>query len=172
MQTYQGKEDLKSTIRKAYGKYIAEFDEIPEALKDKRCEDVDRTPAENLAYQVGWTTLLLQWERDERAGRQVRTPSDRYAWNQLGDLYRWFTDTYAGLPLRELRERLEANVADILTMIDTMSEDEVFNTHQRRWADEATKTAVWPVWKFIHINTVAPFKTFRTTIRKWKKDVL
>ena len=25
---------------------------------DKRFEEVDRTPAENLAYQVGWTTLL------------------------------------------------------------------------------------------------------------------
>ena len=42
----------------------------------------------------------------------------------------------------------------------------------RKWADDATKTAVWEVYKFIHVNTVAPFKTFRNKIRKWKKIVL
>ena len=80
--------------------FISEFDIIPENLKDKKCDDVDRTPAENLAYQVGWTTLLL------------------------------------------------------------------------KWADGATKSAVWEVYKFIHVNTVAPFGTFRTKIRKWKKNIL
>ena len=44
--------------------------------------------------------------------------------------------------------------------------------YMRKWADEATKTAVWEVYKFIHVNTVAPFGTFRTKIRKWKKIVL
>jgi len=37
---------------------------------------------------------------------------------------------------------------------------------------EATKTAVWEAYKFIHVNTVAPFGTFRTKIRKWKKIAL
>ena len=41
-------------------------------------------------------------------------------------------------------------------MIDEMSEDELFKPHQRKWADNSTKTAVWEVCKFIHINTVAP----------------
>ena len=40
----------------------------------------------------------------------------------------------------------------------------------RKWADKATKTAVREVYKFIHINTAAPFETFRTKIRKWKKQ--
>ena len=53
-------------------------------------------------------------------------------------------------------------------MIDSMSEDELFQPHMRKWADDATKTAVWEVYKFIHVNTVAPFGTFRTKIRKWK----
>lgn len=49
---------------------------------------------------------------------------------------------------------------------------ESFKPHMRKWADEATKAAVWEVYKFIHVNTVAPFGTFRTKIRKWKKIVL
>lgn len=57
-------------------------------------------------------------------------------------------------------------------MIDSLSEEELFKPHMRKWADEATKTAVWEVNKFIHVNTVAPFGTFRTKIRKWKKIAL
>ncbi|MCC9969499.1 ClbS/DfsB family four-helix bundle protein, partial [Streptococcus agalactiae] len=103
MRTYENKEELKKEISKAFEKYISEFNNIPETLKDKRVDEVDRTPAENLAYQVGWTTLILKWEEDERNGLQVNTPSDNFKWNQLGDLYQWFTDTYAQLSLQELK---------------------------------------------------------------------
>jgi len=57
-------------------------------------------------------------------------------------------------------------------MIDSLSEEELFKPYMRKWSDEATKTAVWEVYKFIHVNTVAPFGTFRTKIRKWKKIAL
>ena len=172
MRTYQNKEELKAEIAKSFEKYISEFDGIPEDLKDKRIEGSDRTPAENLAYQVGWTTLILKWEEDEKNGLPVHTPSDTFKWNQLGGLYQWFTDTYAHLSLKELKDRLRKNIDAIYTMIDSLSEEELFKPHMRKWADEATKTAVWEVYKFIHVNTVAPFGTFRTKIRKWKKAVL
>ena len=172
MRTYQNKEELKAEIEKSFEKYISEFDGIPEDLKDKRIEGADRTPAENLAYQVGWTTLILKWEEDEKKGLPVHTPSDTFKWNQLGGLYQWFTDTYAHLSLKELKDKLRKNIDAIYTMIDSLSEEELFKPHMRKWADEATKTAVWEVYRFIHINTVAPFGTFRTKIRKWKKAVL
>ena len=133
---------------------------------------MDRTPAENLAYQIGWTTLLLKWENDEKRGVEVKTPSELFRWNQLGDLYQWFTDTYSHSSLVELKDQLKGNVTSIQTMIDSMSEEELFQPHMRKWADDATKTAVWEVCKFIHVNTVAPFGTFRTKIRKWKKATL
>ena len=101
MRTYKNKDELKSEIHKSFEKYISEFDDIPESLKDTSVEEVDRTPAENLAYQIGWTTLVLKWEEDERKGLQAKTPSNEFKWNQLGDLYQWFNDTYAHLSLRE-----------------------------------------------------------------------
>lgn len=114
MRAYTSKEELKDEIKKTYTKFIAEFDNIPEEMKDLRAEDVDRTPAENLAYKVGWTTLVLKWEQDERNGLEVKTPSDQFKWNQLGELYQWFTDTYAGLSLHELRTKLDTNIQRIL----------------------------------------------------------
>ena len=172
MRTYKNKEELKSEINKSFEKYIAEFENIPENLKDTRVDEVDRTPAENLAYQIGWTSLLLKWEHDERNGLEVKTPSDKFKWNELGKLYQYFTDTYANLSLSELKNKLRENVDAIGKMIDSLSDDELFKPHMRKWADEATKTAIWEVYKFIHVNTVAPFGTFRTKIRKWKKLAL
>lgn len=172
MRTYSNREELKAEIEKKFEKYISEFDDIPEELKDKRVDEVDRTPAENLAYQVGWTNLVLKWEDDEKKGLEVKTPSEDFKWNQLGELYQYFTDTYANLSLKELREKLSENIELMYEMIDSLSDDELFKPHMRKWADDATKTAVWEVYKFIHINTVAPFGTFRTKIRKWKKIAL
>ncbi len=175
MRIYKDKEDLKCEIHKSFEKYVAEFDDIPESFKDKRVLEADRTPAENLAYQVGWTTLVLKWESDEKRGIEVKTPSEMFKWNQLGDLYQWFTDTYSQLSLTEWKDQLEKNIAAIDAMIDSMSEEELFQSHMRKWADGATKTAVWEVYKFLHINTVVPFGTFgtfRTKIRKWKKVAL
>ena len=172
MREYKSKEELKDEINRTYTKYIAEFDNIPEDMKDIRAEDVDRTPAENLAYQVGWTTLLIKWEENERDGLEVKTPSDKYKWNQLGELYQWFTDTYASMSIYELRTMLDSNIQKIYSMIDSMTNEDLFTPHRRKWADGATKSAVWEVYKFIHINTVAPFGTFRTKIRKWKKLML
>ena len=172
MRVYENKEELKTEINKTFEKYIAEFDNIPESLKDKRIDEVDITPAENLAYQVWWTTLVLKWEEDERNGLQVKIPSDEFKWNQLGELYKWFTDTYAYLSLQELKSTLNENINSIYVMIDSLSDEELFKPHMRKWADDATKTAVWEVYKFIYVNTVAPFKIFRNKIRKWKKIVL
>lgn len=172
MKKYENKEMLKEEIKSAYKKYISEFADIPELLKDKKCDEVDRTPSENLAYQVGWTTLLLKWENDEMSGFEVKTPSDKFKWNQLGELYKFFNDQYSYLSLKELKDILDKNIESIYFMIDSMNDEELFSPHQRKWADEATKTAVWEVYKFIHINTVAPFGTFRTKIRKWKKIIL
>lgn len=172
MKTYESKKELKAEIQKSLDRYLAEFDAIPESCKDTRVPDTDRTPAENLAYQVGWTTLLLQWEADEQRGRAAKTPHELFKWNQLGDLYAWFTATYAPLSLAELKTLLRKNTDEIYVMIDSMSDAELFEPHGRRWADDATKTAVWPVYKFIHVNTVAPFGTFRTKIRKWKRAAL
>ena len=87
MRTYSNKKELKAEIEKKFEKYISEFDDIPEELKDKRVDEVDRTPAENLAYQVGWTNLVLKWEDDEKKGLEVKTPSEDFKWNQLGELY-------------------------------------------------------------------------------------
>lgn len=111
-------------------------------MKDVRIDEVDRTPAENLAYQVRRTILTLKWESDELRGLEVKTPIETFKWNQLGELYQYFTDTYVSLTIKELTARLSDNVYAICNMIDSMGEEVLFKPHMCKWADRVTKNAV------------------------------
>ncbi|MDU2242229.1 MAG: ClbS/DfsB family four-helix bundle protein, partial [Paenibacillus sp.] len=132
-----------------------------------RVEEVDRTPQEMIAYQLGWINLIRSWDRDELEGKEVVTPATGYKWNQLGGLYQSFYDQYQDQSLSELRALFIAAVEELTPWLEGFSDGELFTPGGRRWA--ASTPSNWPIWKWVHINTVAPFKSFRSKIRKWKK---
>ena len=69
--------------------------------------------------------------------------------------------------VKKLIAEFNITVKKITDLIEIYTEKELFEQNQRQWASSTPSN--WPIWKWIHINTVAPFKTFRTKIRKWKK---
>ena len=166
MKTYQDKAELIQAIQNKYQKYITEFAEIPESMKDIHFETIDRSPSENLSYQLGWINLLLKWERLEQRGIEVITPAIGHKWNQLGKLYLNFYQQYGNLTLDEQGQQLTLAVNQLCAWLNGLPEATIFKPQQRKWA---TTQAQWPIYKWVHINTVAPFSNFRTKIRKWKK---
>lgn len=167
MQDYENKEELIAEIEKTANLFITEFNTIEEADKDKLLEGTDRTPAQMIAYQLGWLNLIMSWDRDELAGKEVITPAPDYKWNKLGGLYESFYKQYEKFTLNELKNMYRDCVAEIIQWIKPFSNEELFEQNVRKWA--SSTPSKWPIWKWIHINTVAPFKTFRSKIRKWKK---
>lgn len=167
MQAYSDKKNLIAEVENAAALFIAEFGGIEEADKNLRFDGVDRTPQEMLAYQLGWMHLLLDWEHDEQQGNIVITPAPGYKWNQLGGLYQSFYDHYREASLSALKEAFTATVFEVTSWLNSLEETELFTPGTRKWA--ASTPSNWPVWKWVHINTVAPFKSFRSKIRKWKK---
>jgi hypothetical protein len=167
MQEYADKNALIAEIRNTAGLFIKEFDEIAEADKDVRHDEADRTPQEIIAYQLGWMDLIRSWDRDELEGKKVVTPAPGYKWNQMGVLYQGFYDRYKDESLAQLRELFVNAVDSLAEWLNGFSDDELFKSGGRKWA--ASTTSNWPIWKWVHINTVAPFKSFRGKIRKWKK---
>lgn len=167
MSNYASKADLIAAIKTAADKFIAEFIEIDEADKDLRLVAVDRTPAEMIAYQLGWLQLIQSWDQAELQGQPLIMPAPGIKWNQLGTLYTSFYEQHHTKTLAILRAEFVASVAQITHWLQTFSEAELFEPGGRNWA--ASTPANWPVQKWVHINTVAPFTSFRTKIRKWKR---
>ena len=167
MKSYASGEELIAEIRKRAGLFLAEFDDIPASGIHTLKDGVDRTPAQMLAYQLGWMDLLLGWEQGERAGREVVTPAPGYRWNRLGDLYSTFYEQWSDASLPQLREAFRERVDGVVALVASLSRDELFTSGQRSWA--SSTPSAWPVAKWVHINTVAPFASFRTRIRAWKR---
>ncbi|NGZ77992.1 ClbS/DfsB family four-helix bundle protein [Saccharibacillus alkalitolerans] len=163
---YASKQELKDAIHAAYLKLDAEFDGIAEADRDLRLPDADRTPAEILAYQLGWLALVQGWDAEEAAGGTPEMPAPGYKWNRLGEMYEDFYRQHEAYSLTELRAMLAAAEAKWLDWIEGLSEEELFVQGARRWTGDKPN---WPMARWIHINSAAPFGTFRGKIRKWKK---
>ncbi|MEW3513759.1 ClbS/DfsB family four-helix bundle protein, partial [Clostridium butyricum] len=75
MVAYKNREELILEISKRAKLFINEFDDISEKDKDKFIDEVDRTPAQMIAHQVGWMNLIIDWENKEKEGQNVITPA-------------------------------------------------------------------------------------------------
>ncbi|MEG2110624.1 MAG: ClbS/DfsB family four-helix bundle protein [Clostridium sp.] len=168
MREYKNKQELILEISNCAKLFIEEFDNIDEKDKDILLDEVDRTPAQMIAYQLGWMNLLLSWESQEQEGNTVVTPTTEYKWNNLSGLYNNFYKEYDKYSLKELTMLFMKKEEEIIELINNYSVEELFQQGKRQWASSTPSN--WPIWKWIHINTVAPFKSFRTKIRKWKKS--
>lgn len=167
MQEYTSKEALVEEIKKTAAQFIGEFDDVAEKDSNLRLEGVDRTPREIIAYQLGWMGLIRGWDSDELAGKEVITPAPGYKWNKMGAIYEDFYASYNTQSLSELKQMYKEAVSGLIDWLQGFSDDELFQPGGRKWASSTSSN--WPIWKWIHINTAAPFKTFRSKIRKWKK---
>lgn len=167
MQEYANKQVLIDEITKRAKLFINEFRTVNNLDKDILVDGVDKTPFQMIAYQLGWINLILSWELDNKEGKEVITPTPDYKWNNLGGLYQSFYDRYANHSIEMLIKMFEQQVHKIIQLVESYSDAELFQQGGRQWA--TTTPSSWPIYKWIHINTVAPFKSFRTKIRKWKK---
>lgn len=167
MVEYENRQELILEISKRAKLFIEEFNDINEKDKDKLIEGVDRTPTQMIAYQLGWMNLILHWEKQEKEGQIVMTPTPDYKWNNLGGLYENFYKQYDGYTLKDLCTMFTKAEQQIIELINNYTDIELFQQGGRKWSSSTPSN--WPIWKWIHINTVAPFKSFRTKIRKWKK---
>ncbi|MCE3198810.1 ClbS/DfsB family four-helix bundle protein [Paenibacillus sonchi] len=165
---YSSKKDLLEAIHSKYVLLDAEFEDVDTSQKDVRIPGVDKTPAEIIAYQLGWLQLVMGWDKDEREGRAVIMPSPGYKWNQLGGLYQSFYEAYAEYSLPELRDLFRQTEQQWLNWVSTLTEEELFIQGIRQWTGSKEN---WPMARWIHINSVAPFTSFRAKIRKWKKNL-
>lgn len=166
MTQYKDKQELIDAIEKAYGLFVPEFAEVNPADIRKRIKPADKTPAEMIAYQIGWLNHIMQWEKDELAGKEVITPAPGIKWNEIGKLIQTFYDKHNKGDLKSLLAKFDKTKNEFVAWINTLDGKILFEPDQRKWAHIK---AGWPVWKWLHINSVAPFTNFRPQIRKWKK---
>ena len=94
------------------------------------------------------------------------TPAPGYRWNRLGGLYSSFYEQWHDASLPQLQEAFRGRVDGVVALVASLSREELFGSGQR--ARASSTPSAWPVARWVHVNTVAPFTSFRTRIRTWK----
>ncbi len=159
------KSELLGNLKAAYEKLDAEFDSI-ELENERVCGiEGDLSCCDILAYQIGWGKLLLGWEREENSGETPEMPAINYKWNQLGELAKSFYVEYSENSLTQLRDEYGCLYLELCAFINSTSEKDLFQPLQRQWTGKK-----WAMVKWIQINTIAPYKSARTKVRRWKRE--
>ena len=159
------KPTLLHNLTNAYQKLDAEFDSVPEAMARQTELEGHISCCDLIAYQIGWAETIMNWEITEQQGKTVIMPAEGFKWNQLGELASHFYQRYADQTLPELRQQFAQQQNQLIDWINPLDETELFVPHQRQWTGDK-----WAMVKWIQVNTIAPYQSARTKLRRWKKQ--
>ena len=163
----QTKTDLLNNLKQAYEKLDSEFETVD--LESERLLQIEGkiSCCDIIAYQIGWGRLLLGWENQEAKGHTPPMPAQGYNWSQQKDLARSFYQANANKNLSQLRQEFSQCLSEIVKWIESLSDGELFIPGQRNWTGDK-----WAIVKWIQVNTIAPYRSARTKVRRWKKSLV
>ena len=171
MPLAESKVELLGQLEKAYRLLNGEFDGMRE--KDAKIKGIEWKEGtmvsccDVMAYQIGWGELLLGWEACEKKGQKVCMPREGYKWNELGRLAELFYLEKKGKSLKVLRKEWDQVYSQIRRWIESLDEQEVFEVGMRQWTGEK-----WVMAKWVQVNTIGPYKSARTKVRRFKREGL
>lgn len=119
------------------------------------------SPADLVAYLIGWNRLVLKWLSRDDCGQAVDFPETAYRWNQLGALAQKFYKDYQDIAWPELLSELTAAKADLVQTIKTRSNEELYG---QPWYGK------WTKGRMIQLNSASPYANARQRIRKYLRD--
>ncbi|SDG66885.1 MULTISPECIES: ClbS/DfsB family four-helix bundle protein [unclassified Duganella] len=157
--------ELLQAISTNFNRLIADLAQVPinrarEATLDGHAAASRMSPADLVAYLLGWNTLVLSWlERDDR-GLPVDFPETGFKWNALGRLAQKFYDDYRELSYSQLLEALIDVKGRLVDSIASRTDAELYGCP---WYGK------WSKGRMIQLNTASPYANARGRIRKWLK---
>ena len=161
------KTELLAAITMTFERLIADLAKVQpnrarEVTMKGHAEGTMMSPADLVAYLIGWNELVLKWlDRDDR-GEPVDYPEAGFQWNQLGLLAQKFYEDYQDLDWQELLTRLTAANLRLVETLSSRPNDELYGNP---WYGK------WTKGRMIQFNTASPYANARARIRKWLKPV-
>ncbi|GAA1824437.1 ClbS/DfsB family four-helix bundle protein [Nesterenkonia flava] len=166
MAVPQSKVELQEAIRSSYDKLAADLARVPEAMAREASMPGHKTgslmsPADLVAYLVGWDELVLSWHAQRNEGRVPELPAPGYSWNALGDLALKFYADHAKDSSSSLLRQLETAKTAILELVDGLDDAELYG---EAWYGKYT------AGRMIQLNTSSPYSNARTRVRAWLRE--
>lgn len=153
--------ELLRAIEKTYSALNADLDEVPLALVNEpilvgHVSGTMMSPADLVAYLIGWNEQVLTWHARRDAGLPDELPAPGIKWNELGLLAQRYYAEFAELSWCERRARLQKARDALVTLIESKTDEELYG---EPWYGK------WTMGRMISLNTSSPYANARRRIR-------
>lgn len=157
------KAELLQIIKAERQHLEAAINDLSDADMVRPGQNGDLAVKDTLAHVVEWEQQCLDWYR---AGLRGETPDLPDADDQaaVDRLNRAIYEKHRDVTLTEVRARFESSYAEILSAIESMTEEEIFTPGRYRWL------ADYPLLIFLRANTDHHYAEHATEIVRWRRE--
>lgn len=159
--------ELLSAIEQSFTRLDRDLDRVPpglarEPLLPGHATGTMMSPADLVAYLIGWNRQVLTWHERRTAGLPDEFPAPGVAWNQLGLLAQRYYAQHRDTAWGDLRETLVDAKGQITALVAGLSDDALYG---RPWY------RTWTLGRMISLNTSSPYANARTRLRSWLRTL-
>lgn len=131
-------------------------------------EDRDRNVRDVLAHLLEWHRMMRRWYDEGMAGRKPAIPGEGYSWQTLPALNQTIWQAAQDLSLTEVKAGLARSHADMMTIIDAHSEDELFTKKRYGWTGSTSLAAYLISATSSHYDWA--LTKLRKAVRTWQAE--
>ena len=158
--------ELLRAITEEYAKLARDLARVPESRSREASLPGHRagttmSPADLVAYLVGWNELVLSWHEQRERGVDPAMPAEGYGWNQLGELAERFARDRAAVSWPELLARLERAKSAIVALVERLDDGTLYGAPWYRG---------YTAGRMIQLNTSSPYANARRRLRAWLRE--
>lgn len=160
------KAELLHAVTDGYEKLSLDLNRVPvdrarEQSMPGHAAGTTMSPADLIAYLIGWNELVLSWHTERAEGVEPAFLAAGFAWNQLGHLATKFYADHASSSWPDLLNQFETAKNGVLGLIQGLSNEELYGAP---WYGKYT------AGRMIQFNTSSPYANARRRLRTWLRE--
>jgi hypothetical protein len=162
MTTISSKEELLQAIHASRHELEKKFSKLtpsqmawPGSMDHWSVKDI-------LAHLVDWEQRLILWYQAGLRGENPETPAPGMTWRDLPKLNQQGYERHKDQPLDQVLEEFENSYRQVLSLVESMSEEEIFTEDVYAWTGNS------PLLTWIAANTYKHYNWAKRQIRTTK----
>lgn len=129
------KEQLKEASKTNFEKLFTLISSMTKEEQDKtfKFEDRDKNIRDVLVHLYEWHQLLLNWVDSNQSGKEMNFLPEPYNWKTYPQMNIEFWEKHQKTPFEKSVKILEKSHSDVMKLIDTFSDNELFTKKHFSW---------------------------------------
>ncbi|MDR0748746.1 MAG: ClbS/DfsB family four-helix bundle protein [Tannerellaceae bacterium] len=161
------KEQLIQASNENFKKLYALINSMTEEEQKKvfSFEDRDKNIRDILVHLYEWHQLLLNWVKSNQSGNKANFLPEPYNWKTYPQMNIGFWEKHQKTPLKEAVILLEKSHSDVMRLIDSFSNEELFTSKYFPW------TGTTSLGSYCISATSSHYDWAMKKIKKHKSDI-